>query len=293
MTTLAQTLAERVVVLDGGLATQLEASGHDLSGTLWSARLLADDPHAIRQVHATYFAAGAEVATTASYQASMDALAAQGQDAERMLRRSVVLATEARDEHGSGWVAASIGPYGAALADGSEYRGDYGRTVPELRDFHRARMAVLAESGPDVLAVETIPCLAEVEAVLAELELLAFPAWLSVSCAGDRTRAGEPLAEAFDMAASCRDVIAVGVNCVDPADVGDAARLARERTGKPAVVYPNSGEVWDAGARGWSGPAGLRPEDARGWAAAGARLIGGCCRVGPEDIAALAAALNA
>ncbi|HEY2272220.1 MAG TPA: homocysteine S-methyltransferase family protein, partial [Jatrophihabitantaceae bacterium] len=125
MSSLADAVADRVVVLDGGLATELEAQGHDLSSVLWSARLLADDPDAIRAAHAAYFAAGAEVATTASYQASFDGLAAVGSDPAALMRRSVELAARARDEHGSGWVAASVGPFGAVLADGSEYRGDY------------------------------------------------------------------------------------------------------------------------------------------------------------------------
>lgn len=292
MTSLAAALAERVVVLDGGLATELEARGHDLSGELWSARLLADDPGAIRDVHRAYFAAGAEVATTASYQASVGGLAARGWDAETLLRRSVALAREARDEFGSGWVAASVGPYGAVLADGSEYRGDYGLSIAQLRLFHRPRLELLASAEPDVLAVETIPCLAEVEAVLAELDGLGVPAWLSVTCAGDRTRAGEPLAEAFGMARDVGCVIAVGVNCVDPRDVVAAVGLATATTGRPGVAYPNSGEGWDAAARAWEGPADFTAADASDWVAAGARLVGGCCRVGPAAIAQLAAAIG-
>lgn len=290
MTSLAAALAERVVVLDGGLATELEARGHDLSGELWSARLLADDPGAIRDVHRAYFAAGAEVATTASYQASVDGLAARGWDPATLLRRSVALAREARDEFGSGWVAASVGPYGAVLADGSEYRGDYGLSIAQLRHFHRPRLELLASAEPDVLAVETIPCLAEVEAVLAELDGLGVPAWLSVTCAGDRTRAGEPLAEAFAMARDVASVIAAGVNCVDPRDVVAAVGLATATTGRPGVAYPNSGEGWDAAARAWDGPADFTAADASEWVAAGARLVGGCCRVGPAAIAQLAAA---
>jgi homocysteine S-methyltransferase len=276
------------VLLDGGLASELERRGHDLASQLWSAQLLADDPGAIRDVHRAYFAAGAQVATSASYQASLDGLAAAGLDARDMLRRSVALAQQARDEHGAGWVAASIGPYGAARADGSEYDGRYGRTVDQLRRFHHDRLHVLADAAPDVLAVETIPCLAEVEAMLAELDSVRIPAWLSVTCAGERTRAGEPLVEAFTMARDCPSVVAVGVNCCAPADVLPAVRLAAEHSGKPAICYPNSGEGWDAGARDWSGAAAFSPADAAAWVAAGARLVGGCCRVGPADIAALA-----
>jgi homocysteine S-methyltransferase len=289
MASLPDTVADRVVLLDGGLATELERRGHDLSSRLWSARLLADDPDAIAAVHRAYLDAGAEVVTTASYQASFAEFAAAGRDGTAMLRRSVDLARSARDEHGAGWVAASVGPYGAVLADGSEYRGDYGLGVAELRRFHRPRMRALAEAGPDVLAVETIPCLAEVEAVLAELAPLGLPAWLSLTVAGTRTRAGEPLAEAFGMAADAAPVFAVGVNCTAPADLAEALRLAVAHSGKPAVAYPNSGERWDAAAKTWSGSAAFDPADVAEWIAAGARLVGGCCRIGPSEIWALAA----
>src|SRR5207342_2102556 len=145
------------------MATELERRGHDLPGQLWSARLLADRPEEIRAVHNAYFTAGAEVATTASYQASIDGFRRRGLDPAAMLRRSVTLGCEARDAHGRGWVAASVGPYGAVLADGSEYRGDYRLSVAQLRRFHRPRMEILAAAGADLLAIETIPCLAEVE----------------------------------------------------------------------------------------------------------------------------------
>lgn len=274
-------------MLDGGLASELERRGYDLSSQLWSAQLLADHPAAIRDVHRAYFAAGAHVATSASYQASLDGLAAHGLDPVMMLHRSVELARQARDEHGAGWVAASIGPYGAARADGSEYHGRYGLTVDQLRRFHHDRLGVLAAAEPDVLAVETIPCLAEVEAVLGELDAAGLPAWLSLTCVGERTRAGEPLADAFAMARDCPSVVAVGVNCCAPADVLTAVRLAVAHSGKPGVCYPNSGEGWDASARDWTGPAAFSPAAAPEWVAAGARLVGGCCRVGPADISAL------
>jgi homocysteine S-methyltransferase len=277
---LAAALAERVVVLDGGLATELERRGADLSSALWSARLLRDDPGAVVAAHAAFVAAGAEVVTSASYQASFEGL---GADAEPLLRRSVALAREA----GPRWVAASVGPYGAVLADGSEYRGDYGLSVAELRAWHRPRLEVLADAGADVLAVETIPCLAEVAAVCAELDAMGAPAWVSVTCDRTRTRAGERAAEAFAIAADCAAVVAVGVNCTDPADVPRLVELAAT-TGKPVVVYPNSGEAWNAEARSWVGPGRFAAAQVQAWVAAGARMVGGCCRVRPDDIAALA-----
>jgi homocysteine S-methyltransferase len=232
------------------------------------------------------------VATSASYQASVGGLTEEGLDPVATLRRSVELARRARDDHGTGWVAASIGPYGAARADGSEYDGRYGLTVAELRRFHRDRLRILVDAEPDVLAVETIPCLAEVEAVLAELDDVGMPAWLSVTCAGSRTRAGEPLADAFAMARDCAAVFAAGVNCCAPADVLPAVRLAVQHSRKPAVCYPNSGEGWDASARDWTGTAGFSAAAAPDWVGAGARLVGGCCRVGPSDITAIADAAH-
>jgi homocysteine S-methyltransferase len=288
---LADAIRQGVVVGDGGLASELETRGNDLSDDLWSARLLADDPAEILAVHRAYFAAGAQVATTASYQGSIAGFARHGLDPATMLRRSVSLARQARDENGGGWVAASVGPYGAILADGSEYHGDYGLSVAQLRRFHRPRMEILAAAGPDVLAVETIPCLAEVEAVLAELDAVAFPAWLSLTCAGSRTRAGEPADEAFRMARDCASVVAVGVNCLPPAEVAGLVAAATRHSAKPAVAYPNRGERWDAGRRAWTGDASVPSALAPQWIAAGARLIGGCCRVGPADIGEIVAQL--
>jgi homocysteine S-methyltransferase len=278
---LADAVARQVVVLDGGLATELERRGHDLSSALWSARLLRDDPGAIVEAHGSFVDAGAEVVTSGSYQASFDAL---GDEAETLLRRSVTLAREA----GPRWVAASVGPYGAVLADGSEYRGDYGKSVTELRVWHRRRLGVLADSGADVLAVETIPCLAEVEAICAELDHLGAPAWLSISCVGTSTRAGEPAVEAFAITRDCAPVIAAGVNCTHPADVAELVRVAASVSDLPIVAYPNSGEDWDAERRCWAGSSQFAATDVTQWLADGVRLIGGCCRVRPEDIAELA-----
>lgn len=295
MTTLAEAVATGPVVLDGGLATLLEAHGRDLTSDLWAARLLRDNPGAVVAAHAEYFAAGAQVATTASYQASFAGFAGLGLDAAgaaRLMVASVDLARRARDEAApDGWVAASVGPYGAVLADGSEYRGDYGLSVSELRAFHRPRLEVLASAAPDVLALETIPCLAEAEALLAEVEALGVPAWLSVTCAGGRLRSGESVAEAFAMAADVHAVVAVGLNCSAPDEV--VRVLAATQGVRPGIAYPNSGQSWDAVARAWVGESAFDPALVRSWLDAGARLVGGCCRVGPADIAALAADVRA
>ncbi|MGN2366369.1 homocysteine S-methyltransferase [Streptomyces luridiscabiei] len=299
--TLAEALAEGPVLLDGGLSNQLEAQGCDLSDALWSARLLADAPEQIEAAHLAYLRSGAQVLITASYQATFEGFGRHGIGPERtgaLLARSVELARRAAgaarraDPGREVWVAASVGPYGAMLADGSEYRGRYGLTVRELERFHRPRMAALAEAEPDVLALETVPDVEEAEAVVRVAEETGLPVWLSYSVAGGRTRAGQPLEEAFAVAAGREAVVAVGVNCSDPAEAEEAVRVAVAVTGKPAVVYPNSGEGWDAGGRGWTGRSTFDPGRVRAWTGAGARLVGGCCRVGPDRIKELAGLLE-
>ncbi|MFF8811108.1 homocysteine S-methyltransferase [Streptomyces pactum] len=295
MPPLAEALRHGPLVLDGGLSNQLEAQGCDLSDALWSARLLADDPRQIAMAHRAYVRAGARVLITASYQATFEGFAHRGvsrREAAELLRSSVGLARDAASgAAGPVWVAASVGPYGAMLADGSEYRGRYGLTVAELERFHRPRVEALADAAPDVFALETVPDTDEAEALLRAVDGCGVPVWLSYSIAGERTRAGQPVAEALALAAGNDQVIAVGVNCCDPRDADRAVRIAAETTGKPVVVYPNSGEVWDADARDWRGDPTFGAGRAMAWRDAGARLIGGCCRVGPDRIAALAATL--
>ncbi|MEV6651450.1 homocysteine S-methyltransferase [Streptomyces sp. NPDC051219] len=289
---LRDALAEGVVVLDGGLSNQLEAQGCDLSDALWSARLLADDPGQVEAAHQAYVRAGAQVLITASYQASYEGFAQRGtgrKEAEELLARSVRLARRAADASPDPdvWVAASVGPYGAMLADGSEYRGRYGLSVAELERFHRPRIETLAAAGPDVLALETVPDADEAEAMLRAAEGCGVPVWLSYSIAGGTTRAGQPLDRALALVAGVDQVIAAGINCCEPRDADLAVAVAAEVTGKPVVVYPNSGEGWDARARSWRGPVTYDPARVRQWRTAGARLVGGCCRVGPRQIAEL------
>ncbi|MDQ1618931.1 MAG: homocysteine S-methyltransferase [Actinomycetota bacterium] len=291
-------------ILDGGLATELERRGHDLSDDLWSARLLRDDPDEIIATHLSFFRAGADVATTASYQASFDGFARHGlstSQAEQLMRSSVelarVAASLAEAEDGvRRVVAASVGPYGAVRADGSEYSGDYGVSDAHLGDFHRSRMAVLADAGADLLALETVPSQQEATVLLELLEEMpaGTSAWLSLTCAdARRTRRGEDVAAVFELAASSGRLVAVGVNCTAPQHVAALVRTAVEASGKPAIAYPNSGEGWDAEARSWSGPGTVvDPAMAREWVTAGATYVGGCCRVGSADIAGLATALG-
>jgi len=296
-----------VVLLDGALATELERRGADLRDPLWSAKVLLEQPDLIRQLHYDYFVAGADVAITASYQASFPGLQARGLNATQaadLMRLSVQLAQEAREEclaqklpqATSFLVAASVGPYGAYLHDGSEYTGDYGLTVAELMDWHRPRLAVLANSGADLLACETIPSLAEAAALVQLLaEFPDTPAWLSFSCRdGEQLCHGEPFVEGVKLAEASANLVAVGVNCSAPRHIESLLQHAQGLTTKPLLAYPNSGERWDAAAHCWlpgTGEADFA-HAAQRWVNAGAQIIGGCCRTGPGEIKALQAQLG-
>ena len=282
------------VVLDGGLSTALEEQGATLEGALWTARLLAEAPERIAEAHRAYFGAGAMVATSASYQASVEGLVAAGCDAaeaQRLITLSVTLAREVRDELADTrrglLVAASVGPYGAFLADGSEYTGRYGVSSARLRDFHAPRLELLAAAGPDLLAVETIPDVDEAEVLVALLDDLDVPAWFSYSVRGAATSAGQPLAEAYAVLTGSRSLIAAGVNCSDQTDVLGAVRAAVAATGLPAVAYPNRGGSWDSDRKTWEYGDPVDLDLVETWLGAGARFIGGCCGTGPADVAAL------
>jgi homocysteine S-methyltransferase len=308
--------AQQVAVLDGGLATALEARGHDLRDRLWSARLLLDAPDEIVAVHRTFLEAGADCVITASYQVTVPGFAAAGHGpgaAADALSRSVALAGRARDhfmatEAGrqrpvAPLVAASVGPYGAYLADGSEYDGRYGVGRRALGDFHRERFRQLAGAGPDLLACETIPSRPETEALLDLLdETEDVWAWFSFTCHDARSlRDGTPFVDVVGMCDAHRRIAAVGVNCTSPEHVEELVRVARTLTALPIVVYPNSGERWDGHGRRWIGQDGAETRGRRerwlsaaeGWVAAGAAIVGGCCRVGPETIEELRARLLA
>lgn len=294
-----------IVVLDGALATELERRGADLRDPLWSAKVLMESPHMIRDVHADYYAAGADCATTASYQATFEGFARRGLSTEAaadLMRRSVQLAVEARNAFWSTpanqlgrqrpFVAASVGPYGAFLADGSEYRGNYGLTIEQLMDFHRPRMAVLAASGADMLACETIPCLIEAQALVRLLdEFPTITAWMSFSARdGAHTNQGELIADCAAEIGAHPQVAALGINCTPPRYIPDLIRAAHAATAKPILVYPNSGETYDPLSKTWSGEdtCAAFANDARLWYDAGARVIGGCCRTTPDHIRELA-----
>jgi homocysteine S-methyltransferase len=291
-----------VVIVDGGLATELEARGYDLRDKLWSARLLTDAPKAIREVHLSYLSAGADIIISASYQATIPAFMTRGlgvHEAEALVQRSVTLAQEARDAF---WavadnrvgrlrplVAASVGPYGAFLADGSEYRGDYGLSEEALMAFHRRRWHLLAACKPDLLACETIPSGEEARA-LGNLcaETTHLPVWMSFSCQdGERLHDGTAIENVTAALDDVAQIIAMGVNCTAPRFVAELVARIRKVTTKSIVVYPNSGEMYDAATGQWEGETdvGSFAQLSYAWRAEGAGLIGGCCRTGPRHIA--------
>lgn len=287
------------MILDGGLATELETQGHNIDGDLWSASLLQSNPRAIVDAHRAYLDAGADCVISASYQASRMGFAKLGltnKEADRLIAESVSHARTARDEYlavqgnekKSVLVAASIGPYGAALADGSEYTGNYGVSKQTLRDFHEPRLALLDKSRADILACETIPDIGEAQVLRDLLHNTETPAWVSFSCKDEqRICDGTLLKDACQLFADHPGVFAVGINCTPPQFIGELISAARSAVAdKAIIVYPNSGEHYHPEENRWSGTActGFDVED---WQQAGATMIGGCCRTGPDDISGI------
>ncbi len=285
-----------VQVLDGGMATELEKLGCDLSGPLWSARILRDQPEKIAVVHAGYLAAGADIILTASYQVSAEAYAEVGLsagDAAADLRESVRIAEDVRAgcPDRAILIAASLGPYGAALHNGAEYHGNYEISFDELVAFHARRIAVIAGTNADLIAFETVPSLEEARAIVAALKPYpGIAAWVSFICRdGSHTAHGEPISLCGGLLDSVPQVAAVGVNCTAPTFITPLVRALKATTAKPIVIYPNSGEGWDADTRSWTGTADAASfaESVREWRKAGAQIIGGCCRTGPEHVRAI------
>ena len=294
-----------LIILDGALATELEHRGCNINDSLWSAKILAENPEIIEKVHYDYFASGADCAITSSYQATIDGFVEKGfteSEAISLIRKSVSIAKKARDDF---WkyplnrtnrpvplVAGSVGPYGAYLADGSEYRGDYKITEEELINFHRPRVKILVEEGVDILACETIPNLIEAKAIIKLLE--EFPGvycWISFSCKNDlEISDGTLISDCAKFLDNCAQVAAIGINCTAPQYVQSLITEIKSNSNKPVVVYPNSGEEYNANSKTWHGDSSSEAYccNAKGWFDKGANLIGGCCRTTPEDIKAIA-----
>lgn len=294
-----------MLILDGAMATELENYGCNLNDSLWSAKVLMESPQLIKQVHIDYFKAGADCAITASYQATVEGYKQKGlseSEATELIKESVRIATNARDEF---WqsvdnqtnrpkplVAASVGPYGAYLADGSEYRGNYSLSEDELVNFHRNRIQALVEAGADILACETIPCLVEAKAIVTVLK--EFPgvyAWISFSAKDElHISDGERVADCVKWLDAQHQVAAIGINCTSPIYISSLIKEIQAQTTKPIVVYPNSGEVYDPTSKTWGATSaeGSFGANAQHWYEAGAKLIGGCCKSKPSDIEAIA-----
>jgi homocysteine S-methyltransferase len=302
MTPLQQLDLSGLHVLDGAMATELERKGFNLAGPLWSAHVLESSPEAIAAVHREYLEAGADCLLTASYQVSAEGFQEIGFDpqdaakaAANALRASVALAEKVRSEYGSPrriWIAASLGPYGAMLHNGAEYHGNYDCCFDDLVEFHGRRIAVLARTNADFLAFESIPLLEEARAILTALQL--YPdvaAYLSFTCRdGTHVSHGETLRACAELLDTQPQVIGIGVNCTAPELIGSLIGELAKVTSKPIIVYPNSGEQWDALHRCWQGVEQVQAfgELAGRWRSAGAQWIGGCCRTGPEHVRAVA-----
>lgn len=287
-------------VIDGGLGTAAEDRGIDLDHDLWSAELIRRDPDTLRAVHTAFATAGARILTTASYQATpmgFDEAGITRTEGKRIIADSVDIANRvARTQTIRPLIAGSVGPYGAALGDGAEYTGDYRLSAEEYTAFHHTRMRILAESGADLLAIETQPRLDEIRALIDLATVIGLPAWVTVTLR-DGADLGPPtlpdgssLADFAEAAVASASVNAIGVNCVRPSLVTPALRELSEHTDLPLIAYPNSGETYDAEAMEWrsgDADAGVGSWPVETWTRLGARIIGGCCRVRPDDIAVL------
>jgi homocysteine S-methyltransferase len=276
--------------LDGGLSTALENNGNKLTTSLWTGELIRTNPAQITKAHLDFINAGAQIIITSSYQLSSTGCSARGwneDETNQALIASTQLAKKAVTESSKDVkVAASVGPYGASLADGSEYKGNYGVSKAVIRDFHARRLEILISTSPDYLALETMPDTFEVEVLLELLSDCPIPFWISYSCkAGNKTNAGQDFQSAVDLVQSA---MAVGINCTKPELITDLLRSAKSN--KPYVVYPNSGRVWDAQNKVWTGSAavGFSNDLIRQWVEAGAEIVGGCCGIGATEIEQLA-----
>lgn len=289
-------------LIDGGLSTQLSTLGARIDGPLWTGRALLDDPRLVEQAHRDFVQAGATAVITSSYQLSRAGFVANGlsaADADRALAEAVAVARRAvRDAHAPGasraLVAASVGPFGAITHDGAEYRGNYAASRDELAAFHRERLEVLVAAGPDLLAIETIPDLVEARVLSGLLEAYpGIPKWFSFTCADERHLwAGPSIEDAVAAVAGTPGLVAVGVNCVEPALVAGLARRIRAVTDAAVIAYPNRGGTWDAEAGRWRGARSESFADwLPAWRDAGVAIVGGCCGTDASDIARLRAAL--
>ena len=296
---------QKVLIIVGAFGTELERKGYDINDSLWSAKFLMEKPEAIGEVHKDYLEAGSDCVTTASYQASFEGFMKRGlseQEAKSLIQSSIKIAQNVRDtfwadeknrlKRQKPLVAASVGPYGAYLADGSEFKGNYGLSIEELIAFHRKRMQTLIEAKPDLLACETIPCLIEAKALCKLLE--EFPdtyAWMSISAKdGKHINSGESEGECAQFLETQKQIVAIGINCTAPQHIESLISEIKAVTNKPIIVYPNGGSTYNALTKTWDGlsKSATYGKMVHSWYANGASIIGGCCQTTPEDITQIA-----
>jgi len=301
------------VLLDGGLATELERHGANINDILWSSKMLIENPQLIQKVHEDYVKAGADIITACSYQASFEGFEKKGinyQEARKLFELSIKLTKQAienvwnnlKDDIDSGGtsvcnskhrlkplVAASLGPYGCY--DGSEFEGNYGKSIEDLMNFHRPRLAALTAAEPDLVIFETVPCGNEeviaITNLLQEPKFENVPAIISFSCKnGESTCCGEKIEDAIKIANSISHVVAAGINCTSPDFISDLLIHAKKVATKPLIVYPNSGESWNKELHTWeSKPSdGISNKVKEWYLKGGARIFGGCCRTTSHDI---------
>lgn len=298
--------AHPFLVLDGAFGTEITNRGFDTNDALWAAKALFEEPALVQSVHYDYYKAGADIVSSASYQASVEGFQKKGysrEAARKLIQDSVLLVRAARDaflndtevmaksHRPAPLAAASVGPYGAYLADGSEYRGDYTCSRTELADFHEERLALLIETQPDILAFETLPLIDEALALVDRLKRYdQAAAWCSFSCKDEKHIAsGEPLSEIAGVLDREPNILAIGINCTAPDYVAPLIHEIRSVSEKPIIVYPNTGETYDAETKTWHGAPTAYTDYVKRWYEAGARLIGGCCRTTPATIQDIAA----
>ena len=296
---------QSVMILDGAFGTELERQGYNINDALWSAKILMENPEAIAKVHEDYLKAGADCITTASYQASFDGFMKRGlseDEAKKLIQSSVCIAKQVREafwkdtslhvKRSKPLVAASVGPYGAYLADGSEFRGDYGLDEIALSVFHRKRLEALIQAEPDVLACETIPCLIEAKVLCKLLENHSNTlAWMSFSAKdGVHINSGERIQECAAFLQTQKQIVAIGINCTAPQYIESLIDEIKAVSDKPIMVYPNAGATYNALTKTWDGFSSHASfgKMAYGWYQKGASIIGGCCQTTPEDIAHIA-----
>ncbi|MGV2875897.1 homocysteine S-methyltransferase [Macrococcus capreoli] len=289
-------LKQDITLLDGGFGTTVEAYGYDVKHELWSTHLIKEHPEAILKVHQAFVNNGAEIILTNTYQGAVQSFLNTGyteREAEGYLQAAVELAHQSVSSNVL--VAASLGPYGAMLGNGSEYTGAYQVRQSDYIEYHMQRLNILIEAGIRVFAFETIPNIEEVKAVKALLE--DYPdieAWLSVTLKDSAHLSdGTPIEEVIEVVNGIDNVHAFGVNCTSVKVIDGAVERLLALSEKAIILYPNGGRKYDAVEKVWIDQDDISLIEATvKWKQLGVKIIGGCCQVGPEEIGALSAVLK-